>query len=197
MENEALFRNVAGAVLGTGFAGACVFRIRARLARGPVSRSGEGVWILLGLRIPSTICVAALIAYFAAPEWIAWSTFPVADGWRWFGIALAGASLVSVLWTFWHLGLNVTDTVATTDEQTLVTTGPYRWIRHPLYVLTAPFFVGISLMTTSALFVGFYAVAIVFLVMRTPIEERELIARFGDAYRDYMARTGRYFPRLG
>ncbi len=36
-----------------------------------------------------------------------------------------------------------------------------------------------------------------FLVVRTKIEEEKLIDRFGDEYRDYMAKTGRFLPRLG
>jgi len=35
------------------------------------------------------------------------------------------------------------------------------------------------------------------LMARTPIEEAHLVERFGDEYRQYMQRTGRYFPKLG
>ena len=114
---------------------------------------------------------------------------------RWCGAVLAAVAMAGVVWTFWHLGLNITDTVATTEEQTLVTSGPYGWVRHPLYVGIGPFFLGLSLMTSNALFAGFYVVAMVVLVPRTRIEEEKLVARFGDAYRDYMGRTGRFFPR--
>jgi protein-S-isoprenylcysteine O-methyltransferase Ste14 len=35
------------------------------------------------------------------------------------------------------------------------------------------------------------------LIMRTRIEEANLVARFGDSYRTYMERTGRFLPRIG
>jgi protein-S-isoprenylcysteine O-methyltransferase Ste14 len=52
-------------------------------------------------------------------------------------------------------------------------------------VLTANWLIGLS-----SLFV------LVLLVVRTPKEEQMLIERFGDQYREYMARTGRFFPRV-
>jgi protein-S-isoprenylcysteine O-methyltransferase Ste14 len=46
-------------------------------------------------------------------------------------------------------------------------------------------------------FIGLMAVVgLIFLVLRTPIEEAKLIERFGDEYREYMQRTGRFVPRL-
>jgi protein-S-isoprenylcysteine O-methyltransferase Ste14 len=40
-------------------------------------------------------------------------------------------------------------------------------------------------------------VVLALIVLRTAREERNLVARFGDDYRRYMATTGRFFPRLG
>jgi protein-S-isoprenylcysteine O-methyltransferase Ste14 len=40
------------------------------------------------------------------------------------------------------------------------------------------------------------SVVVGLLVMRTDKEEELLVARFGDAYREYMSRTGRFFPRF-
>jgi protein-S-isoprenylcysteine O-methyltransferase Ste14 len=98
---------------------------------------------------------------------------------------------------FSSLGRNITDTVAIRKEHTLVTHGPYRWIRHPLYSFGFLLFVGFTLLTANW-FIGLTGVcALTLLALRTPIEEAKLIEQFGDAYREYMKRTGRFLPRLG
>jgi len=38
-----------------------------------------------------------------------------------------------LIWTLRTLGANLTDTVITRKEHTLVTSGPYRWVPHPFY----------------------------------------------------------------
>jgi protein-S-isoprenylcysteine O-methyltransferase Ste14 len=78
----------------------------------------------------------------------------------------------------------------------MVTTGPYGWVRHPLYGAWVVLLSGYSLLTSSwaVAIAGLAAIATV--VRRIPTEEEGLQARFGDAYRDYAARTGRFLPRL-
>jgi len=106
------------------------------------------------------------------------------------------ACIPLIYWLFRSLGLNVTPTVAIRKTHTLVTHGPYRWVRHPLYSTGLLFFLGLSLLAANwfialAILAGFTA-----LTLRTPHEEARLIGKFGDEYRSYMRATGRYFPRL-
>ena len=76
-----------------------------------------------------------------------------------------------------------------------MTTGPYKQIRHPLY--TSLFGIGIAFALVSAnwLFVLLAVIVIVGLVARVPREETMMLDEFGNEYRDYMARTGRYLPK--
>jgi protein-S-isoprenylcysteine O-methyltransferase Ste14 len=91
----------------------------------------------------------------------------------------------------------VSETVLTKTDQVLVTTGPYRWVRHPLYTTGGLLFVGTGLAAGNWVILLFAAVAIglVFVVV-IPVEERALMARFGDAYTQYAAGAGRMLPRL-
>ncbi|MEE8232131.1 MAG: isoprenylcysteine carboxylmethyltransferase family protein, partial [Thermoplasmata archaeon] len=109
-------------------------------------------------------------------------------------VILAGFSLAFL--AFRSLGTNYSGTVVIKDSHTLVTSGPYRWIRHPIYtsyfaltlslfLLTANWFIGLALLALSIL-----------LASRVEGEEALLLERFGDAYRAYMYRTGRFLPRL-
>lgn len=99
-------------------------------------------------------------------------------------------------WTLSSLGKNLTDTIVTRDQATLVTNGPYRFVRHPFYVTAALLLVSITLLTASW-FIGISGILVLaLLAIRTPKEEQMLINRFGQQYRDYIATTGRYFPKL-
>lgn len=77
---------------------------------------------------------------------------------------------------------------------TLVVTGAYRLIRHPLYASLLYLAWGIALKTASAVSLALAVVTSFFLWATGRREEREMIARFGDAYRRYMARTRRFVP---
>jgi protein-S-isoprenylcysteine O-methyltransferase Ste14 len=87
--------------------------------------------------------------------------------------------------------------VLTKNDHELVQHGPYRWIRHPLYTLGSVLLLSLGLMLTSWVVLGFALVAFVtFRFVVVPIEERELVAKFGDAYRHYMRRTGAMTPKI-
>ena len=103
---------------------------------------------------------------------------------------------VLLVWTFQNLGRNLTDTVVTRKQHTLVTTGPYRWVRHPMYASAALAIVGNSLVAANWYLFVVGCLALLLLVIRTRKEEQNLIAKFGDDYRNYMQRTGRFVPRL-
>jgi protein-S-isoprenylcysteine O-methyltransferase Ste14 len=78
----------------------------------------------------------------------------------------------------------------------LVTTGPYRWVRHPFYVSVLLLVCGAALLAANW-FIGVCGLLVFALqAIRTRIEERKLVERFGEEYRLYMKRTGRFAPRF-
>jgi protein-S-isoprenylcysteine O-methyltransferase Ste14 len=171
-------------------------RLRAHTGE-PIDRWQEGVLILFGLRLTALALFAAGMVWLINPAWLAWSSLPLPLWLRWTGVGTAIAAGLLWTWAVHHLGKNLTDTVVTRREATLVTSGPYRWIRHPFYTALAIGLVAVTLVTASW-FVGLLGLVawFAFLVPRTRIEERNLVARFGDAYSLHMARTGRFLPRL-
>lgn len=76
----------------------------------------------------------------------------------------------------------------------LVTVGVYRYIRHPLYASLLYLTWGAALKDLSAGTVTLALAATVFLVATAKAEETENLVRFGDAYREYMARTRLFIP---
>jgi protein-S-isoprenylcysteine O-methyltransferase Ste14 len=101
-----------------------------------------------------------------------------------------------VIWGIRTLGAGFAFSVSPQEESRLVTTGPYHWVRHPLYTAFSIEAVGISLVMASW-FVGLMSILLWgLLVYRTRSEEHKLVERFGDQYRGYIKVTGRFFPRL-
>lgn len=195
MTDDDLFRIALGVCLTLILPVALYHRLRSQATGEPLDRRQEGWFILVALRLCGALAFLAVAAFLIDPSWLAWSAVPLPAAMRWVGVGLFVLCGVLVAWTFHHLGRNLTDTVVTRREHTLVTTGPYRWVRHPFYVAGLVGVVGVSLILANwfLLLVGGLAMAL--LVVRTAKEEELLLARFGDEYRRYAARTGRFFPR--
>jgi protein-S-isoprenylcysteine O-methyltransferase Ste14 len=81
-----------------------------------------------------------------------------------------------------------------TDKHHLVTTGPYACVRHPLYTAMFGWSVALALLTANWLFAELAGLIMAGLVWRVSKEELMMLEAFGDDYRDYMRRTGRFLP---
>ena len=107
--------------------------------------------------------------------------------------ALICLLLTSVCWS--RMGTHWRMAVSLKGEEELITDGPFRHVRHPIYALS------MLLMICSAIVVPtvpMLVVAIVHLVLvqlKARNEEKHLLTVHGDAYRRYLARTGRFFPK--
>ncbi len=195
MEQEGIFRWAVLALAAITLTIVGYHRIQARVAGGSVSRRQEG-FTLLAMRVVLGLSFwVAFIAYLVNPGSMAWSALPVADWLRWGGVGLGLLECGFLYWTLHHLGSNFTDTVVTRAEATLVTSGPYGWVRHPLYVTILLLLLSASLITANW-FIGLLGVFFfAFFALRAPLEEQKLLERFGDEYRAYVERTGKFLPR--
>jgi protein-S-isoprenylcysteine O-methyltransferase Ste14 len=170
-------------------------RIKSEAAREPLDRRQEGAFILATLRPFGAAFWIGTIVWMINPAWMAWSSMPVPLWVRWGAVGVLASGVVLTVWTFRSLGTNLTDTVVTRQRHTLVLHGPYQWVRHPFYCAGLLLMLSISLITANWFLLVTGAVVFGLLVMRTRTEEANLIARFGDGYRRYMERTGRFVPR--
>jgi protein-S-isoprenylcysteine O-methyltransferase Ste14 len=81
------------------------------------------------------------------------------------------------------------------EDHQFVTPLFYRWIRHPLY---AGFILAFWAAPTMSVGHLFFAVATTgYILIGIWLEERDLVAYFGDRYRQYRATVGMLFPKLG
>ncbi|MGH9557190.1 MAG: isoprenylcysteine carboxylmethyltransferase family protein [Terriglobales bacterium] len=152
------------------------------------------LWLRLGLALPS---FAVVVAYLFRPQVLAWAALPVPAAGRWLGAALSTLAVGLLLWIHLTLDRNFSGELRIRRDHTLVTTGPYRYVRHPMYSTFLLLFAGFLLLTANG-FIGGAGLVMVGLVMavRTSREEQMLLEAFGERYREYMARTGRFLPRL-
>jgi protein-S-isoprenylcysteine O-methyltransferase Ste14 len=195
MDEELTFR----LLLGTGFAIVLPIliwhRLKARTGE-KLDRLQEGLFILVAVRLVGLVGMIGFITYFFHPAAMQWAAIPLPAWLRWTGVGVGLFAAVMLFWTLRNLGRNLTDTVVTRKQHTLVTTGPYRWVRHPFYVTGVLAVLGNSLVAANAFFLGAGLLMFLLWAIRSRKEEENLIARFGDDYRNYARRTGRFLPRL-
>ncbi len=171
-------------------------RIKSQATGERLDRWQEGLFILATLRPVGLVLWLGLIAYMIDPSWMAWSSVPLPAWLRWTGAGVCALAAGLLFWTLRSLGKNLTDTVVTRREHTLVTSGPYRWVRHPFYDSVALLVLGNSLIAANWFLFATGGLLFLLFIVRTRTEEEKLLARFGDAYRAYRDRTGRFLPRM-
>jgi len=141
--------------------------------------------------------VGVLLVYVVYPGFLSWAIVPLPAWVRWIGAGLALGCIPLIAWVQWTLGRNFHTTLHVREGHTLITGGPYRWVRHPMYTVLFLFGLGLMLVTANWAVGGPLAVALALIVAaRVPHEEAVMIEQFGDEYRAYMQRTGRFLPRL-
>ncbi|NOZ28875.1 MAG: isoprenylcysteine carboxylmethyltransferase family protein [Chloroflexi bacterium] len=149
------------------------------------------------LRLLNSAAAVVTLVYLIAPRWLGWAALPMPIWLRWIGGVLGLITVLLFFWIHHALGENWSLSVDTKARHTLVTSGPYRWVRHPMYtaifvwtlaffLLSANWFVGIAWLALSVLAAS-----------RAGEEEEALIETFGAEYQDYMRRTPRFLPGLG
>lgn len=196
--NENMFRFSAIAIFLIGAGISSYYRRRADRETGEkVSPRSEGLPVMIALRVFGLSLWLSVLAYMLNPAWMAWSQIDLPLWLRWTGLGFGVLAILLAYWVFSNLGNNVSPSVATRREHRLVTSGPYRWVRHPLYSMGMLSYLGFAMLSANWVIAVLSIAVFVVLNIRLPQEEASLIEKFGDEYRQYMQRTGRFLPKLG
>jgi len=114
----------------------------------------------------------------------------------WCGVALQVAGLLFTVWARIHLGRNWSAIVTVKEGHELIRTGPYRWVRHPIYTGLLVAFLGNAVAYNAVgSFIGVAICATAFL-RKLRIEEAFLRTQFGEDYALYAAETRALLPLL-
>jgi protein-S-isoprenylcysteine O-methyltransferase Ste14 len=113
----------------------------------------------------------------------------------WVGVALAFSGLLLRWWAMMVLGRFYTRTLTTTSDQTVVTQGPYRWIRHPGYLGSLMTWTGAAAASRNLIVVVLVVALLLWTyTRRIRAEEAMLNHSLGDAYVSYQQKSWRLLP---
>ncbi|MCB0101576.1 MAG: isoprenylcysteine carboxylmethyltransferase family protein [Anaerolineales bacterium] len=195
--DEILFRISVAIVLFGSSAISIYYRRKANLDTGEtVSTEEENKIVFLTIRLSALAAVLSMLTYLLSPSWMNWSKMGLLEPIRWVGVMIGFIFVGLCYWVFSSIGDSITTTVATRHEAKLITSGPYRWVRHPLYIVGLGTFGSIGVIADNWFIAGLIVLIFITLIIRTKDEEEHLIAKFGDEYREYMKRTGRFIPKF-
>lgn len=195
--NENIFRILAALILFSGAGISIYFRSKAdRNSGGSISRNADGNLMMTVIRLVGLVLWLSPLVYLIHPAWMSWSKIGLPDWVRWLGVGIGILCVLGIYWLFISIGSGITPTSATRKEHELVTSGIYRWVRHPLYTVGSSFIGAFGLMADNWFIIMMAALAFIAMAIRTPKEEANLIAKFGDEYRNYMKTTGAFLPKL-
>jgi len=200
MTTESVFRVAFWVLFGGVFVMRIYFALRVSRAgervmpdRQAIEREGRGMFAVRVLLF--FLLLAWLALYAINPPWMEVLSVPFPGWLRWVGFALGLASLGFWAWTQVALGKEWSPQLQLREEHHLVTTGPYARIRHPLYTAMIGYGTSLALVTANWVFVVLAVAMIAGLFARVPKEEQMMIEEFGEEYKAYMQRTGRFFPK--
>jgi protein-S-isoprenylcysteine O-methyltransferase Ste14 len=197
MANDQLFRFLFIGI----FAGMLILsvyrRYRARQSGEAIPRAREGKLFLVTRVVFAAPLYLPCFAYMLNPEWMRWSAIPLPTWLRCLGAAVGLVTLPLLYWVFSSIGSNISETTLTKKHHMLVSHGPYRWVRHPLYSAATVALISLALLAANWAMLAMACVALVAIsVLVIPREETELRRKFGIEYEQYMQTTGRFAPRL-
>lgn len=195
MTDTDLARLLLAAVVVGALAGGIAMRAAGVRPAGGLPRSVDGTAMATAIRSLALAFYGGLLLFLLWPPAVAWAAVEVPRWARWTGALLMAGGFGLALWSRWTLGASSTLTSVPAPNARLVTRGPYRWLRHPIYTAGLLLIPGVAGLTANLFILAAGLGALAVLVVRTPREEQLLLEKYGDDYRAVLARTGRWLPR--
>ncbi len=155
---------------------------------------------IIALALLAPFWFGGIILYAILPSWIMILSIPLPDWLRLIMVGVAALSISFTLWSYRTLGKNWVHALEPSKflqrkRETLVTSGPYHYVRNPIYLGAFTFIVAQALVASNWLNLLPVLALITIIYSQISKEELMLIDKFGDEYREYMKRTPRLIPK--
>jgi protein-S-isoprenylcysteine O-methyltransferase Ste14 len=139
-----------------------------------------------------TLCMLLYLAN------VGWSDvrMPLPDWLRWAGVVAMVSCLPLAVWVYRTLGVHFSTKLALRNGHELVQSGPYRYVRHPMYATLFLCAVAVTLISANVLVALSGAAVIVVMSLRIKKEEEMLHLHFGAHFLEYKQTTGAVLPKL-
>jgi protein-S-isoprenylcysteine O-methyltransferase Ste14 len=128
--------------------------------------------------------------------WLATRFAPASPSIGKFGVTVTVVGIAFAIWARWHLGENWSATVTLKEGHELISSGPYRYIRHPIYSGMLVAFVGTALALGEYRALISVGIVLVAFYTKAKKEERLLTQEFGEKFREHSRRTGMFLPKF-
>ena len=139
--------------------------------------------------------VFTFFLYLLYPQAISWASIPMQPWLRSIGIFLGLLALFLFMWVHVNLGNNYSIRLRVAEQQVIIASGPYKWIRHPMYTAFYVLHVAVFFLTANWFLGLTWIIGLTALIfVRVKKEEAMMIEKFGDKYRLYIRNTGRFLP---
>jgi len=141
---------------------------------------------------------ALLTAVLLGPHrWSGWLAIElIHGGWARYRIAVAVIlmGLALSIWARRALGANWSGFVTVKEGHELVQSGPYRWIRHPIYTGVLLMMLGTGLASGQVHGLLAFPIALTALFLKSRVEERWMASEFGERYAAYRKKSWALIP---
>lgn len=157
--------------------------------------SGHGVERLGGVLFALAIVLSLASPMATLGDWV---PAIAALAWPRAGLLLYGLGLSGTLWAQWAMGGSWRIGVDASERTALVTDGPFRWVRNPIFSAMGICTLGLVLLVPSLLSIAAFVSLIVGVELQVRLlEEPYLLHVHGQTYRAWAEQVGRFVPFVG
>jgi protein-S-isoprenylcysteine O-methyltransferase Ste14 len=146
--------------------------------------------------VANNLLVLILLIELIFPRFISFANWSFSMVLITVGYIVAYLGLMFYLWCQVSMGKDWSEEPTVWEDQNLVTRGPFKFIRHPMYLSFILIGIGVALATHNWLIVVFGLLHYSLVISRAPYEEELMRKKFGQQYEEYIRKTGMFLPKI-